>query len=311
VRKKINYIRKRIWTLLEPASDSDNLSRVVDIFLVSLIFFNILSVILETVESLYQQYELQFRYFEYFSVLIFTIEYFARLWSCVENKDEKKSNSQLRIRYIFSFSAIVDAMAILPSLLAFIYPTVDLRFIRALRIVRLLKFSRYSSSINNLLLVVWDQRKSFGAAFFILFIALIISSSGMYLVEKDVQPDKFGSIPQAMWWSVVTLTTVGYGDAFPITSIGKTFGSIIIILGIGTVALPSGILAAAFTEFSRRNQKKYEEKIKYMLEDNKIDKGEREELKKLSERLNLSEEDILSIEGHYKVKKNQPTDPIK
>jgi len=202
-------------------------------------------------------------------------------------------------------------MAILPSLLAFIYPTVDLRFIRALRIVRLLKFSRYSSSINNLLLVVWDQRKSFGAAFFILFIALIISSSGMYLVEKDVQPDKFGSIPQAMWWSVVTLTTVGYGDAFPITSIGKTFGSIIIILGIGTVALPSGILAAAFTEFSRRNQKKYEEKIKYMLEDNKIDKGEREELKKLSERLNLSEEDILSIEGHYKVKKNQPTDPIK
>jgi len=90
VRKKINYIRKRIWTLLEPASDSDNLSRVVDIFLVSLIFFNILSVILETVESLYQQYELQFRYFEYFSVLIFTIEYFARLWSCVENKDEKK-----------------------------------------------------------------------------------------------------------------------------------------------------------------------------------------------------------------------------
>ncbi len=311
MRKKINYIRKRIWTLLEPASDSDNLSRVVDIFLVSLIFFNILSVILETVESLYQQYELQFRYFEYFSVLIFTIEYFARLWSCVENKDEKKSNSQLRIRYIFSFSAIVDAMAILPSLLAFIYPTVDLRFIRALRIVRLLKFSRYSSSINNLLLVVWDQRKSFGAAFFILFIALIISSSGMYLVEKDVQPDKFGSIPQAMWWSVVTLTTVGYGDAFPITSIGKTFGSIIIILGIGTVALPSGILAAAFTEFSRRNQKKYEEKIKYMLEDNKIDKGEREELKKLSERLNLSEEDILSIEGHYKVKKNQPTDPIK
>ena len=301
--KKINYIRKKIWILLEPASDNDNLSRVVDIFLVSLIFFNILSVVLETVESLYQQYELQFRYFEYFSVLIFTIEYFARLWSCVENKDEKKSNSQLRIRYIFSFSAIVDAMAILPSLLAFIYPTVDLRFIRALRIVRLLKFSRYSSSINNLLLVVWDQRKSFGAAFFILFIALIISSSGMYLVEKDVQPDKFGSIPQAMWWSVVTLTTVGYGDAFPITSIGKTFGSIIIILGIGTVALPSGILAAAFTEFSRRNQKKYEEKIKYMLEDNKIDKGEREELKKLSERLNLSEEDILSIEEHYKVKK--------
>ena len=83
----------------------------------------------------------------------------------------------------------------------------------------------------------------------------------MYIVEKDVQPEKFGSIPQSMWWSIVTLTTVGYGDVYPLTSMGKFFGSIIIILGIGTVALPSGILASAFTEYTRRNQKKYEDKL--------------------------------------------------
>jgi voltage-gated potassium channel len=302
-KKGLDFSRKRVWTLLEPASDKDTISKITDIFLVSLIFFNILMVILETVESLYLNYKTFFRNFELFSVTIFSIEYIGRLWSCVENKSKSENNTKARIKYIFSFSALIDAIAILPSLLAFIFPTVDLRFVRALRIFRLLKFSRYSSSINTLLVVLWDQRKSFGAAFFILFIILIISSSGMYLVEKDIQPDKFGSIPQSMWWSIVTLTTVGYGDVYPVTSMGKFFGSIIIILGIGTVALPSGILASAFTEHTKRNQKKYEDQLKLMLSDNIIDDKEREELVELSQRLNLSDEDILAIEEHYKSKK--------
>ena len=262
-------------------------------------------VILETVETLYFKYKLWFIYFELFSVTIFSLEYISRFWSCVENKTKNETNGKARLRYIFSFSAIIDLIAILPSLLAFLFPTVDLRFVRALRIFRLLKFSRYSNSINTLLVVLWDQRKSLGAAFFILFIVLIISSSGMYIVEKDIQPDKFGSIPQSMWWSIVTLTTVGYGDVYPVTSMGKFFGSIIIILGIGTVALPSGILASAFTEYTRRNQKKYEDKLKFMLSDNIIDDEERKELDNLSEKLNLSDEDIAAIEAHYKNKKKK------
>ena len=303
--KKKNFVsfRKRVWTLLEPAAEDDKASRITDIFLVTLIFFNILMVILETVESLYINYKTFFKYFEYFSVTVFSIEYFGRLWSCIENKEKNQTNGHARIKYVFSFSAIIDAIAILPSLLAFLFPTVDLRFVRALRIIRLLKFSRYSNSINTLLIVLWDQRKSFGAAFFILFIILIISSSGMYLVEKDIQPEKFGSIPQSMWWSIVTLTTVGYGDVYPVTSMGKFFGAIIIILGIGTVALPSGILASAFTEHTKRNQKKYEDQLKLMLSDNVIDEEERKELEELSQRLNLSDEDILAIEEHYKNKK--------
>ena len=140
-------------------------------------------VILETVDSLYTNYK---TFLSYFSVTIFSIEYIGRLWSCVEKKNKNQSDSNARVHYILSFSAIVDLVAILPSLLAFIFPTVDLRFIRALRIIRLLKFSRYSSSINTLLVVLWDQRKSFGAAFFILFIILIISSSGMYLVKFNL-----------------------------------------------------------------------------------------------------------------------------
>ena len=301
--ENLGIFRKRVWTILEPANEKDSLSKFIDIFLVCLIFFNILMVILETVETLYLQYEKHFKFFELFSVTIFSIEYIGRLWSCVENKTKNQSNAKVRLKYIFSFSAIIDAIAILPSLLAFLFPTVDLRFVRALRIFRLLKFSRYSNSINTLLVVLWDQRKSLGAAFFILFIVLIISSSGMYIVEKDIQPEKFGSIPQSMWWSIVTLTTVGYGDVYPLTSMGKFFGSIIIILGIGTVALPSGILASAFTEYTRRNQQKYEDKLKFMLSDNVIDDDERKELNELSERLNLSDEDIAAIEAHYKNKK--------
>jgi len=301
--KKLSITRNRVWKLLEPAEDNDNLSKFIDIFLVNLIFFNILMVILETVDTLYFRYRLWFIYFELFSVTIFSIEYVSRFWSCVENKTKGETNGKARLRYIFSFSAIIDLIAILPSLLAFLFPTVDLRFVRALRIFRLLKFSRYSNSINTLLIVLWDQRKSLGAAFFILFIVLIISSSGMYIVEKDIQPDKFGSIPQSMWWSIVTLTTVGYGDVYPVTSMGKFFGSIIIILGIGTVALPSGILASAFTEYTRRNQKKYEDKLKFMLSDNIIDDEERKELDELSEKLNLSDEDIEAIEDHFKNKK--------
>tara|TARA_B100000989_G_C19529350_1_gene468764 strand:- start:892 stop:1815 length:924 start_codon:yes stop_codon:yes gene_type:complete len=302
-------LRKRVWETLEPAREDDNLSRKIDIFLLILITLNVFAVILETVDTLYVKHQKIFTYFEMFSVTVFIIEYLLRFWSCIENENKSIGRLNQRLKYAFSFSAIIDLMAILPSIIALIYPTVDLRFIRALRILRLLKFSRYSSSINSLLLVLWDQRKSFGAAFFILFIALIIASSGMYLVEKDVQPDKFGSIPDAMWWAIVTLTTVGYGDVTPITSVGRIFGSIIIILGIGTVALPSGILAAAFSDFTKRNQRKYEDRLKNMLDDDVIDEEERKELKRLSEKLNLSEEDILSIEQLNKI--NQPTDPTK
>ena len=297
-------IRHRCWELLEPGEENDSNSKKVDIFLLGLISLNILSVILETVDSLFNQYKVTFQYFEFFSVLVFTIEYMARLWSCVTEKFNNETDLKRRIKYFFSFSAIIDLIAILPSIIALIYPTIDLRFIRALRIIRLLKFSRYSSSINNLLSVIWNQRRSFGAAYFILFIALIISSSGMYLVEKDVQPEKFGSIPHAMWWAIVTLTSVGYGDVTPITSMGKFFGSVIIILGILTVALPSGILAAAFTDFTRKSQKKYEDKLKGMLSDNFIDADERKELIKLSEKLNLSEDDIISIENESKINKS-------
>ena len=120
--KKLNLNRNKVWKLLEPAEDNDNLSKFIDIFLVNLIFFNILMVILETVDTLYFKYKLWFIYFELFSVTIFSLEYISRLWSCVENKTKSETNGKARLKYIFSFSAIIDLIAILPKSIGFFIP---------------------------------------------------------------------------------------------------------------------------------------------------------------------------------------------
>ena len=139
-RYKINLkkINQRCWELLEPGREKDFFSRLTDFFLLSLITLNVFAVILETVDSIYEKFQIYFNYFEYFSVLIFSIEYLLRLWSCVSRENGKGSDYQIRLKYIFSFGAVIDLIAILPSLVALFYPSIDLRFIRALRIIRLL-----------------------------------------------------------------------------------------------------------------------------------------------------------------------------
>ena len=141
---------------------------------------------------------------------------------------------------------------------------IDLRILRALRMLRLLKFSRYFKVMNLLLGVLKEERQSFLAAMFLLTIAMLIASTGIYIFEKDAQPDKFGSIPEAMWWAVATLTTVGYGDVTPITAMGKIFGALITIIGIGTVALPSGITCLRVFR-SIKKKKKMLMKMNYRL----------------------------------------------
>ena len=134
--------------------------------------------------------------------------------------------------------------------------------------LRLLKFSRYFKVMNLLLGVLKEERQSFLAAMFLLTIAMLIASTGIYIFEKDAQPDKFGSIPEAMWWAVATLTTVGYGDVTPITAMGKIFGALItIIIGIGTVALPSGILASGFSDQLKRRKNAYENELSLAMQD--------------------------------------------
>ena len=290
--------RKRIWEILEKGNSNDKVSFYTDIFLITLIIFNIIAVLLETVESIYSKYTLEFLIFERFSTFVFLIEYVLRVWVCVE---ENIKNNKLitRLKYASTWPAIIDLLAVLSGLLPMIFE-VDLRILRALRMLRLLKFSRYFKVMNLLLGVLKEEKQSFLAAMFLLIIAMLIASTGIYLFEKDVQPEKFSSIPEAMWWAIATLTTIGYGDVTPVTGMGKFFGAIIAIIGIGVVALPSGILASGFTDQLKRRQAKYENELSKALQDGVISSSERNKLTKIARDMNLSEEQIKTMEKKLK-----------
>jgi voltage-gated potassium channel len=291
-------LRKRIWEILEKGNSNDRVSFYTDIFLITLIIFNIIAVLLETVESIYSRYALEFLIFERFSTLVFLIEYILRVWVCVE---EKIKNNKLitRLKYASTWPAIIDLLAVLSGLLPMIFE-VDLRILRALRMLRLLKFSRYFKVMNLLLGVLKEEKQSFLAAMFLLTIAMLIASTGIYLFEKDAQPDKFSSIPEAMWWAIATLTTIGYGDVTPVTGMGKFFGAIIAIIGIGVVALPSGILASGFTDQLKRRQAQYENELSKALQDGVISSSERNKLTKIAKDMNLSEDQIKTMEKKLK-----------
>ncbi len=253
-------IKTRCYEILDVASPGDKPSRVFDIVLISLIFLNVVVIILETVERFHAQFSTFFKIFEIFSVIIFTIEYVLRVWSTTKNPKYRKPIIG-RARYILSPIALIDLFAILPFYLPMFLPF-DLRFIRAVRLIRLFrlfKMGRYSDSLKLLGRVLKAKKEELYIAVFAIFIILTLSSSLLYYVENEAQPGAFSSIPSAMWWGVATLTTVGYGDIYPITSLGKIFGSIISLLGIGLFALPAGILSAGFVEEIRKSKKSNKE----------------------------------------------------
>jgi len=249
-------IKKRAYEILEIGSPEDLSSRVFDTFIISLILLNIIAIILETIESLSFRFFHFFKIFEIFSVVIFTIEYVLRIWSCVTDSKYKHPISG-RTKFIITPLALIDLIAILPFYLPMLI-SIDLRFIRALRLIRLFrlfKLARYSVAIKLFGKVIKNKKEELYITAFIIFILLIISSSLLYSVECEAQPDVFSSIPAAMWWGVATLTTVGYGDIYPITPLGKFLGAIISLLGIGLFALPAGLLSAGFIEEIRKSKK--------------------------------------------------------
>lgn len=225
------------------------LPKIFDVFILTLISLNVLAVILGTVEELASGYSGLLYGFEVFSVVIFSLEYIGRLWSCT--KDERyKGAVRGRIRFAMSPMALIDLVAILPFYLPMLIPF-DARFVRAIRLFRLfrmLKIGRYSDAARRLGNVLRAKREELGITVFAVALLLILASSLMYFVEHEAQPDIFSSIPAAMWWGASTLTTVGYGDIYPITPIGKVLGAAIAVLGIGMFALPAGILASGFAE---------------------------------------------------------------
>ena len=239
-------IKRQIFEIIDPSHADDGISRAFNIGMLVLILLNVIAVIIETEEGLYSQFTIYFLIFEIFSIAIFTIEYILRIWTCTENPKYKSSISG-RIRFALLPSMLIDLFSFLPFYIPFW--GVDLRFIRAIRltrIFRLLKIGRYSQSLTKLGNVIKAKKEELTITLLSGVIILIIASSVMYFVEHDAQPDVFSSIPSSLWWGAITLTTVGYGDIYPKTVLGKFIAAIIAVLGIGLFALPAGIIASGF-----------------------------------------------------------------
>lgn len=262
-------LRKFVYDNLHNEEYETLFSRCINYMLIVLIIGNVIAVLLESVNDIYKAYQVYFDAFENLSILIFSIEYILRLWSVVE-KDPFDAEWRQRLKWMTSGAAIIDLLAILPAYLNF-FVHIDLRFLRTLRLLRLLKLTRYFVSLQILLRVIEREKGSFQAVLFILIIMIVMAAAGVYVVESRAQPEVFSSIPASMWWAVVTLTTVGYGDVTPITPLGRFLGAIITILGVGLAALPAGILANGLASELELRKQQLELKFREMLQDREID----------------------------------------
>jgi len=258
-------LKEKIYSLTEMTYEEGSKKKIYDffdIFMIVLIVLNVIAVILETEHWLYQKYQYFFDIFDEISVYIFSIEYISRLWACTVNPLYSRPIIG-RIKFALTPLLIVDFIAIIPFYLPMFFP--DMRFIRSIRLFRLFrafKFVRYSETLQTFGNVIKLKKVELMTSLMMVIFLLIFSSSVMYYVEHEAQPNAFSSILATMWWGIATLTTVGYGDIYPITPIGKLFGAFIAILGIGMVALPAGILASGFSsELSNKMDKKECEEV--------------------------------------------------
>lgn len=253
--QKENSLRRRFFNIIEIGGSGHLAGHFFDAFMVILILLNICAVAIETIHSISIEYAREFLIFELFSLCVFIIEYFLRIWTSVEYraKPDDRGKNNFRIRFLLSPLMVIDFIAIAPTII-FSFAGFDLRFLRIFRFLRLFKLMRYSPALTSLGKVFYAERRALIATLIIILGLVLFASSIMYYLERHAQPEAFGSIPAAMWWAFATLTTIGYGDVVPISVMGKVFGVIIMILGVGVYALPIGIIASGFAnEIHRRD----------------------------------------------------------
>jgi len=281
-------LRQYTYGVFNVTEAGDRIAWSINVFLMLLISLNVLSVILETLPNLDFETQRFFNHFEVVSVIIFTLEYIARVWSAVESENHRYHHPIIgRLRYMLRPMLILDLIVILPLYLGF-FLDIDLRFIRAIRLLRVIRLTRYSSSMGLLKQVFIEESSAIMTSLFVLLILIVMTSSLIYLAEHHAQPQAFSSIPAAMWWSIVTLTTIGYGDVVPVTLAGKILACVIGIVSFGIVALPAGLLASGFSNALHKRRAEYERVAEEVLKDGLITKDERQLLKEKQSSLNIS-----------------------
>lgn len=240
-------LKRRVFEILEVPPVGDVWATLVERAIVVLIVVNVLAVILETVPDYKRDYERIFLSIEVGTVFCFAVEYLLRIWIADEHAPFKRyGRVGARFHYMLSPSAIIDLLSVAPTLVGFSFGVYDVNVLVVFRLLRFLKLARYSAGMSSLFNAVASERRALFASAVIMIGLVVTAASFMHWIEGHVQPEKFGSIPLAMYWAITTLTTVGYGDMVPITPLGRALAGIVMVFGFCMFALPVGIIATAF-----------------------------------------------------------------
>jgi voltage-gated potassium channel Kch len=284
--------RAKLYALLVPTGHSGRLHAYLDNFIVFWVALSIFCVVFESVESIRALFAVEFQVIDVMAFTIFTIEYIARVYTAPENPEFKHLRMK-RWAHIRSGSAIIDLLAILPFVLeALVSQHLDLRFLRVFRLIRMLKLTRYTSALQTLYKVVQREWQVIFASVFVMMLLVVLTASLGYLLEHEAQPDKFENIPQSIYWAIITLASVGYGDISPITPLGRLLTVVVALIGIGIFAIPAGLLASAFTDQLRIDREAFKQRLMLAYEDGMLDHAEKELIVAEAERLHLSSDEV-------------------
>jgi voltage-gated potassium channel len=284
--------RQRVHALVFPSEYGGKLHDYWDLFIVLWVSLSVLSVILETVDSVYYNLAVEFMVLDSIAVTIFCFEFCLRFYSCVENPQFKNWFSG-RISYARQPTSIVDFLAIMPFFLeVLLHHLLDLRFLRTFRLLRLFKLMRYSGATSTLVSVMLRELPVLGAALFTMMLMVVLTASLGYLFEHEAQPDKFENIPTTIYWAVITLASVGYGDISPVTTMGRLMTVVMAIIGLGIFAVPASILSSGYTQELASQRQQLMNRLNNMLSDGILSDEENVEIKFLAKQLNISDQQL-------------------
>ena len=284
-------LRQTVMEILD-GSPTQALSKYVEWLITVVVLVNCSAVILDSVPEIHAEHKDFFHELEFWSVMFFTLEYILRVWSL----GAKYADSAWKGRrgYILSPFGLVDFFATMPHYLHMFFPTLDLRILRVLRLLRILKLSKYNSALQDLFSAVYSERRAFGSAAFLLLIATIVSASLMHFAEGHAQPEQFGTIPHAIYWAIVTITS-GYGNIEPVTKGGEIVALLTGFLGVCMAAIMTGIVASAFANQLSRKKSAYQAQLRQVLADGVVSDAERDTLKRLQAQFRLSDKEVQTM----------------
>ena len=293
-RSRSQQVQRRIFEVLDGAVH-DRASKVCEIFIASLVVANVLAIMLESVHEVHTAYAAYFHIFDLVSVIIFSVEYVLRIWSCGQKYAQEPGSAwRGRKEYLFSAFGMVDFLSTVPFYLQLIFPGADLRVLRMFRLLRIFKLSRYNSAMDDMFEAIKSEKDSFSSAMFLLLISCLLFSSLIYIIEGHDQPEVFPSIPAAMHWFILTIIS-GWGDVDPVTYLGVALVVVTQVLAIALGAILTGVVATAYTAQVQRREAVYELEVREALADGIVTVEERAKLAQMQAKFGMTDEQVEAI----------------